>query len=781
MVSSPILPQRTDLILREIDALPTLPAVATRLLTLTAGTDASADEVVKLIEADPPLTAKVLSLCTGADFGVEHVETVTEAVVLLGFDAVRNAVLSVKVMDFFESEAAEGAGDQGPGIRTETTQAAENASRPGLNAGPRTPTPALDRKGLWLHSVAVAIVAESIARSTKAADLPPDEAFVCGLLHDIGKLALDHVLPKGYGRVVELARTHQRDIAEFERKILGLDHHAAGERLATLWGLPLRLRDCISLHGSPPRTLPDAEHRRMIGLIRLADLLVRRQHVGYSGNHLLSGDPSRLAASLELHPQPVAEASITLFDHLQSRGQALGLHDAPAGKLRLEAMEQANAALGAANASLEARTRQTATQSSVLRAVSAFHAAATTTASLADVLDAVARSAAAFLGGIPLALVTTGCGTPPPASWRGCRYDPSGRRIQTLEFLPAVDAEGVTALQEEAVLNAAPQTLMPWLPPELLGETGGVAHRLMPLPGGCATAAWLIHTPTELPPWALLKPLAGAWGAAIASANQHEGTRQLGEQLAEADAALADMRDRLTAAGSLSRLGEVAAEAVHQMSDPLSVIAGRSHVLTLTLPEGSKPWESARDIFREAHRLSDLIGALQSFTKAPSVDCRSCDLTALIERACDKVRHSLSKQERPFAVSIEPLPPLPKAYLDAEQVERAVTELLVNAAQAEPANAVTVSVQHIESEATVLIRIADDAAGMEPQTLRKAFDPFYSAHPAGPRLGMGLPRARQIARAHGGDITLRSEPGRGTEATFVLPLDCPAASPDESV
>ena len=634
---------------------------------------------------------------------------------------------------------------------------------------------------MWLHSIAVATVAETLARSAKAADLPPDEAFVCGLLHDVGKLALDHVLPRGYSRVVELTEVHQRNVAEFERKVIGLDHHTAGKRLAEQWGLPLRLQDCIWLHGSPIRTLPDVDHRRMIGLIRLADLVVRRQHVGYSGNHLLAEDPAQLAASLGLDPKQVEHASASLFAELETRGKALGLHDTPSDALRLLAMERANAELGAMNASLERRTRQSAVQGRVLEAIADFQSAATPAASLGDVLDTVARSAAAFLGNVEIGLITPGRVTAARASWRGCRYDASGRPTLTREFEPGNDADRVLSLSDEATLGAAPATLLPWVPPQLLGPSDGADLRLLPLPSGWGTAAWLVHGSTALPPWALLRPLVGAWGAAIASAKQYEGARHLGEQLAESNAALADAQDRLTAAESLSRLGEMAAGAAHEMNNPLSIIAGRSQVLTLTLPEASKERASAQAIFREAHRLSDLISSLRMVADPPAADRKPCDLRAVIERAVEKVRHPLAKQERPFTVRIDGLPPLPVATVDAEQVERALMELLMNAVQAEPASAVAVSVQHVESEAIALIRVTDDASGMDAATLRHAFDPFFSARTAGRQLGMGLPRARQFARAHGGEITLRSEPGRGTEATFLLPLDCPAGSSDETL
>jgi len=95
--------RRIDLILRQIDTLPTLASVATRLLSLTADDESQTSEVIELISSDPALTAKVLSLCKQSDRGIrDDVLTVDRAVILLGFTAVRNAVLSVKVVETFD-------------------------------------------------------------------------------------------------------------------------------------------------------------------------------------------------------------------------------------------------------------------------------------------------------------------------------------------------------------------------------------------------------------------------------------------------------------------------------------------------------------------------------------------------------------------------------------------------------------------------------------------------------------------------------------------------------
>ncbi|MEM1107791.1 MAG: HDOD domain-containing protein [Planctomycetota bacterium] len=784
-------PRRIELILRQIETLPTLPAVATKLLSLTADDDSNAKEVTSLIQSDPSLTAKVLSLCKTADKGVRNdVLTIDRAVVLLGFNTIRNAVLSVKVLEVFGGQV-DGDLDQpvtGGRLAQDATE---------------TATSRLDRKGLWLHSLAVAIAAEQIARVHRDAELPAEEAFVCGLLHDIGKLALDHVLPRSYARVVELAELHRSNIAEVERKIVGLDHHTAGKRLAEQWNLPLRLQDSIWLHGSPYETLPQVEHRRMIGLVKLADAVVRGRHVGYSGNHT-PGYVEELAEQLGLSIDKIHQATADLFPQLEARGQALGIHDDPSHELALESIQRANAALGKANNALERRSRVAAGQAKVLEVLSGFNASAAPARSVQDALDAVVKSSHTLMGDGFYAVIyptrhhdvgDAEAAPRPDGYWLVSQYNQQGdpadaRYVDTPPHTP--DIAGLDASRS---IGVELMGVLPWIADYLIAADDLRDVKMLPLPCGWGTVAILLHDREKLPGWSVLGPLAGSWGNAIAAAAQHAGARRLSEDLATANAALADARDKLLHTESLARLGEMAAGAAHEMNNPLAVISGRSQLMSMTLEPGSDQQKSAQMIFRESHRLSDLISCLRMFADPPVADRKPADLTAVLQNVVTKVRKAASKRQAKYGIDLQMPGVMPAVEVDAAQIDRAVTELLFNAVQAEPESAVLVKVvvdppfatagneaKTVEPDTvsrTLHIQVTDDGRGMDEHTLSHALDPFFSAKTAGRQVGMGLPRAQQLAQAHGGSVRLRSEAGKGSVATLSIALDSPPASPDE--
>ncbi len=755
--------RRLELILQQVDSLPTLPVVATRLLSLTADEKADARQVIELVSSDQALTAKVLSMVRIAARGVRDVTTVDKAVLLLGFDEVRNAVLSIKVIEMFEPSRKRTPGVAATGKPRFTAIAqGEEPDEASLIR------PTFNHTEFWLHCLAVAVAAERIAAAhPEDKTLKPSEAFVCGLLHDIGKLALERILPKSYERVIELVELNQSNIAEFERRVIGMDHHTAGKRLAEQWHLPHMIQDCIWLHGQPWDTVPPVEHRRMIGLITLADLIARSLHIGYSGNFNLRAGAHALARQLDLDPARVDEAVRDLHQLVAGRAAALGLHDAPSQTSFLKAIQQANDMLGKLNNSLARRSQIVARQQQVLDAIGQFHGGAVPGRSAEEVLAAVMASAAAVLGQGYFGIVYQPSHT---TQWQISSYDGDGRPISQHAIDPPPGAPDLRTLDANhpAMLNQ--MGILPWLA-DYLGDKVDVRQvRMLPLGCGWGTAAVMIHDRPVLPAWQLLGALTNTWGAAIAAAMQHDGARRLGEQLADANIALADAQDRLLRSESMARLGEMAAGAAHEMNNPLAVISGRSQLLAQSLAPGSPDQRTAQTIVEQAHRLSDLITSLRLYADPPKADRRAVDFAALLDDTVKQVSKQVPKNMH-APINLQMRKDLPVVQVDADQLRQIITDLLINALQAVPKTGVHVSGRLDAARRALVIQIADDGHGMDEHTLAHAMDPFFSNRPAGRSVGMGLPRAQQFAAAHGGRIELRSTPGEGTLATVTLPLD----------
>lgn len=332
-----LLSRRTEMVLRELDVLPTLPSVAARLLKLGADDEADVKEIVRLIETDPALTARLLSLCKRAATRTRYpITTVEMAVVMLGLEAVRSLVLSVQIFDW----------------------SGRVRHKPSKSGRADQPPSSFNRIGFWQHSIAVACCADLMCREHPELELHGEEAFVCGLVHDLGKLALDLVLPRAYARVIDLAEQREGNIADFERPIVGLDHHAAGAKLAERWGLPAIFRDVMLLHGLPYDAIPGTENRTMIALVTLADSICRKMNLGWSGN--LSGgvDDRLLCERAGFNYARVEKIVPRLYEATSLRCRDLGLGDEPSQQFLVESILRANARLGRLNQELGEANRQ---------------------------------------------------------------------------------------------------------------------------------------------------------------------------------------------------------------------------------------------------------------------------------------------------------------------------------------------------------------------------------------------------------------------------------------
>jgi putative nucleotidyltransferase with HDIG domain len=745
--------KRLELILSQLEELPTLPAAAVRVLELTIDESASADQVSKLISTDPALSSRVLQLLHRSDLGVSsEITSIERAVVLLGFDAVRNAVLAVSVFEAF-----------GPGTVS--------------------PSTVFVREEFWKHCIAVACCAQLLAGDQGET---ASTAFVCGLLHDLGKIALDAVLPKSYARVVEAADLMRGNIADVERSVIGLDHMVVGKRLAERWRLPAVIRDCLWLHGQHPKALPPTvRHPRMVCLVALADDLVREQHLGYSGNYTFTRSRAELMEGAGVTPAAVAEAMRQLVDQIPPRAAALGLGQASASELYQKALAQANRELGRAAGQLANRNRRLAVRAQFFDALSGFQAELRPDAEATVVLRAIAQTAVGVLGTSCVAAFSL----PPQRNYAEALIcDETGEVFETsLVDVPASDAatpfhpvarppgDGpVLSLGEEWEWLAT--VVSPRLPHDrrfwICLAADGVCI------GGVIWGAAAGEGQRLGPQAQELAAVAGGWTLALRTAQIREEARALAEQLAEANRQLQNAQAEILRSRTMITVGELAAGAAHEMNNPLAVISGRSQLLASQLTD-PKFKAAAHLIHEQSHRLSAIITELMDFARPEPPAVQPAEIAEVLARAV----HEAKMQSDPADRSIElTLGETPDVLVDARQVSGAVTEVLENAIHAtDPKNGqIAIHAAFDPYSRRVVVTVSDDGCGMDEQTVKHAFDPFFSNKPAGRRRGLGLAKALRWIEASGGSIRLESKPQQGTRTVILLPavpVDAAAANP----
>lgn len=741
--------QRLELILQQIDALPTLSPVAVRVLKVTGERDTDVQEIIRLIESDPALTARVLSMMRRADrITRTEITSVSRAVMLIGLDALRAAMLSTEVFGLL--------------VQSDETDGSDGLIEPG-GAAP------FAHAELWRHCIAVACAAELIAeqrQTERLRSIEPSHAFLAGLLHDLGKLALDRVLPKTYATVARASEQRGSNIADIERRVIGIDHHVAGKRLAEHWGLPHALQDVMWLHGQPRSSLPDLAHRDLIGVVTVADAVARGLHLGWSGNFRQAPSAHELAREWGFEPSIVGAISEELHRRVGERAETLGLGETTSEELLHQSIANANRQLGRLAASFEERSRSAAQFTAGVDSLTAFLRNTDHHRGLADAFIGVMESARTVFGSGYYAFLWR---PRTDAEWLFHRFSCDGRLTADLRLGRApegLDALPSGACQESSFSHAG---FLEWVRVGVGRELESVADlRTLQLNEPTGQATLLLHDRGPLD--ALVQPrvlraLAATWSTVIASAARHAGAKHLGERLAEANRKLNEMQSTLVEEQSMARLGRLTAGAAHEMNNPLTVISGKSQLLA---SRSSDPEivGAAEAITRASEKLSELIESLYLLAEPPAPVRKRCDVLDLIHGAAKEAREHAGSDNHPVQVVYER--PLPPAWVDREQIASALTEVILNAIQSSPRSFIEVRPHIDEADDRLMITVKDDGAGMSPETIRHACDPFFSSLPAGRRTGLGLARARRLIELHGGELALSSALGEGTTARIAL-------------
>jgi signal transduction histidine kinase len=258
---------------------------------------------------------------------------------------------------------------------------------------------------------------------------------------------------------------------------------------------------------------------------------------------------------------------------------------------------------------------------------------------------------------------------------------------------------------------------------------------------------------------------------ALRTAQIREESRTLAEQLAEANRQLHNAQNELLRSRTLVTVGEMAAGAAHEMNNPLAVISGRSQLLASQLKE-PKLKHAANTIAEQSHRLSGIITDLMEFAKPVPPIVKQVDLADLMEKAIYEVKQLTEPAGRKIEITMGEVPPV---KVDGAQVLAALVEVLHNALQAtdESKGTIIIHAAYDSFSSRVVVSVNDNGCGMDEQTLKRAFDPFFSSLKAGRRRGLGLAKALRWVESSGGSIRLESTEGQGTRAMILLPAMWP--------
>ncbi len=764
--------RQAEAILAGVTRLPTLPAVATRLLSMGVSEEVHFDEMNELIEADPALSARMLSLCRCADAGLgDRITTVRRAVIMLGLEAVRAAVLSVLVFDQLKIDPVEGAGSR------------------------------FDIDGFWTRSIAVACASERIASRWKVPGISSDQAYLAGLVHGLGKLALYKVLPKSWEKALAMAEVQHVSLSSAERATIGIDHHTAGKRLAEHWGLPESVRDVMWLHGQLPAGLPEQCNRELVSIVTLAGAWCEDRHIGWSGEVRAPVELDEIADELGFDLAELDTSSGEIVEQVSDRAKILGVGEFSAPELLLGSLVRANSKLAAINDELRGKQQIADRSHRLLEAVDTFYETIGDGVDPERVVEAMVQSGAT-LTGIDLGMVVVQ--DEPGYPWYRYKVvngqvvddseDKSGA-AERVESPPMSDAGEIrpghiAGLSGDQVLDLAS---LGWFRDMIttvrevgvasligVGDAGLVDDDGLGdgSSGGVSCLVVLVKASSSAAPELSAKGfrvIARSWGRSLTTAVQAKAAKLLAEELVNTNRELASMQRERTKNESLLRLGQMAAGAAHEMNNPLSVINGRALQLFERLG-GQRDREAVQAISSAADSLSSMITSMHLLAEPPVPALASADPVLVVRQAIELAKSQSKNAGIRAKVKLSTAGELDAINVDRDLMAKAICEPILNAINSNPIGVVTVSIEPAGADGRVMVRIVDTGPGLSKRAENHAVDPFFSELKAGRRPGLGLARARSVIELHGGNITIANTPGKVSGAQVQITLQTKAKS-----
>jgi|GEM_PF-530411 len=750
-----------------LDSLPTLPSVAIEAIRLMEGQHSTFDSIADLLKNDQVLTGKILQYANSAHVGARReITTIPQAISAAGFNAVRSIILSVSIFDIFSAKI--------PSHQTRLVN-------------------------FWLHSIGVAATAEALARHL--AFPAPDQAYLAGLTHDLGKLVFSQQSPDKFNQICQELSDYSPHSSknellplDVEQAIAGFNHIDVGKIVGERYGFPESLTRSMWLHHQPviEPIRPDLDH--LPQLIRFADVLCVTHNVGSS--YFLTETPVchdhfhfALENLVRLH-HLTAEAINNIMADVHQRVaevcKILGFWDEDEYQ---KLLRSANVSLGKMSLELDENNQLLLANNQVLAATCDMHRKLHSNLTLVEAAEVVADSVCrAFDVQRCLCLIRD------PVAHRFVGSLADHQVFHDIE-LPSrlADMENRRNYATNDIEVEAANRLEQATHDLLHGRIAG--SRMFSMMTGSKFLAtffmadshsrWrkeqllgqLVVDFSSGPDFirngfaALQKnfeAITAAAGAAIERLLLHQDVSRQARKLTETSRKMEENQRQLFSSHRLATVGRLAAGAAHEINNPLTIVSLNLQILKRLinqLPDNETLMERLQIIAEQETRISNVIQDLMGFAKPTEPKFCPSDIAEIIAKAL-----SLTKSREPIAnIRIDNKLPktLPQVMVDPQQIEQVFLNLFMNACQAMPQGG-ALTINGVTGDDFIEITVVDTGTGIAKKDLHKIFDPFFTTKLEGEGTGLGLAVCHAIVEHNQG--TLRAESTEGNGATFIMRL-----------
>ena len=270
----------------------------------------------------------------------------------------------------------------------------------------------------------------------------------------------------------------------------------------------------------------------------------------------------------------------------------------------------------------------------------------------------------------------------------------------------------------------------------------------------------------------LLSALADYATIAILNAQLYEETKRWSEEMErkveERTEELRAAQEQLLQSEKLASIGQLAAGVAHEINNPMGVILGFAQGILKTLSEDDPLRRPLTTIEKESLRCNRIVQNLLDFARHSEPTPHLTNINELINASCDLIEHQTSLQNVKLIKGYNSA--LPSIMADPNQLQQVFINIMLNAYQAMPdGGTLHIATRQVGSELQVIF--TDTGVGIPPENVQNIFDPFFTTKEVGEGTGLGLSVSYGIVKAHGGDIEVESQAGKGTTFVIKLPLE----------
>jgi putative nucleotidyltransferase with HDIG domain len=707
--------------LNTLNQLPSLPHILLKLIEVCNRDNADLKGIADIVSQDPALSAKILNLVNSAYFGLfRKVATVSEAAVLVGISGIKNLAICACVVDAFPKPQKKGI---------------------------------FSIKKFWWHSLRCAFLARHMACEVDACD--PDEAFLSGLLHDIGKAVLWVNFTKTYGALLTTAGNDKALLLEGEAH-MGATHAAVGAWLLDRWQLNPSIADGVRYHHERPDRMAHA--MTMVQIIYVANLLCQDTGPEFQTGLAMARtrfewDAIECQSLIEKSDQEAGDVARSLDIDVDAADASAGLPDendlAVQDRLKDEVKHHA-LLIGTLEGFLTAKD-----QGSVMKCI----------ADGLNILFDIQRSLFFLMDEKKFALV----GYLPEKTGQYASHHALSVSLKMDHSLL------VKSLIEQSAMNAFsgtfedPLTIIDEQLIRLLGGKGMVCLPLVAHTDPVGVLALGIDSDTFTHLQSNVKLL---------NVFIHKGALALQLEI------LRRRQLQLIQQTRIDSSSDLAHRVVHEVNNPLSIIKNYLKVLEMRMVDAGIDSDEIRIVDEEITRVGHLLKQLTAFSSKETPTRQMTDINALLSDIM-KLTTAAMLSEANIHVNVDFDPKLPAIAVDPNGLKQVFINLIKNAAEAMAGTGGNIEIRTRRRSPVlggkamrggegnreyVEILFRDDGPGIDEAIKEKLFDPYISTK-SGFHSGLGLSVVYHTIQSYHGTITCDSVPKEGTTFLIELPVD----------